>query len=147
MPEHKQGSQVRYLKILFPIALLLLLPACKTSPAPEPHGKWYPVNRFPAQTQAIRLSAAYVFYVTPMDGTLKNLLTRWARDSNMQLQYGIDMDYTLHAPAAQIRTSNMSDALAQLSALYRGQGVEIRTSPGLIVVAAPVPSGDGAASN
>lgn len=127
---------MRFSLIFYPIAGVILLSACGTTPPPEPHGKWRPVNRFPTQTQAIPLSSSYTYFVTPMDGTLKSLLTRWAHDSNVQLQYGVSMDFTLHAPAAQIHTANMADALAQLSALYRAHGIEIQSSPGLIVVTA-----------
>lgn len=125
---------MRFSLIFYPIGLAMLLSACGTTPPPEPHGKWRPVNRFPAQTQAIPLSSSYTYYATPMDGTLKSLLTRWAQDSNVQLQYGVDMDFTLHAPVSQIRSTNMADALAQVAALYRAQGIEIRSSPGLISV-------------
>lgn len=136
---------MRLSKFMFPVVLALLATACGTTPAPEPEGKWYPVNRLPEQTQAIPLTSSYVFYVTPMDGTLKGLLARWARDSGMQLQYGINMDYTLHAPVAKLRTPSLADAVVQLSGFYQAQGIDIRTSPGVIVVSVVAPAAGGAA--
>lgn len=125
---------MRLSNIVCAVSMVWLLSACGTTPPPEPQGKWYPVNRLPEQTQAIPLNSAYVFYVTPMDGTLKSLLMRWTKDRGIPLQYGISMDYTLHAPVAQIRTSNMLDAVSQLSGFYNAQGIEIQASEGAIIV-------------
>lgn len=46
-----------------------------------------PANRCAATTEAIRLDAVQVYQVSPMDGTLRNLLARWARDSGSELDY------------------------------------------------------------
>ena len=75
--------------LLFICVLLAMLPACRTSPPPEFHGRWHAVNRFPAETRAISLRPDTVFAATPLDGTLKALLLRWAKESGMTLEYGI----------------------------------------------------------
>lgn len=104
---------------------VVALSACGTTPAPEFNGKWQPVNRFAQQTQAIPLHAAYTYYATPLDATLKGLLTRWSTDTRVGLSYQIGSDYTLHAPVSHIRAASPGDAVAELDRIYAGQGIEI----------------------
>ncbi len=92
------------------------------------------MNRYAADTQEIPLYEAYVFHPAPMDGTLKTMLTRWARDSSMSLSYLHSSDFTLHAPVAQIRTDNLQDAMSQLNAAYAGRGIAVSASENQLVV-------------
>lgn len=115
-------------------ASLLFLTACATHPAPDLAGRWKPVNRYAAAPQEIPLYQSYVFFVSPLDGTLKNTLERWAKDSKMTLSYLHPSDFTLHAQVADIRTSNMQDALSQLSAAYASQHVVVVAEQNQIVV-------------
>ena len=115
-------------------AFTLGLTACATSPAPDVAGRWKPVNRYSEIPQQIPLQKDYVFFVSPLDGTLKNTLARWAKDSKMTLSYLHASDYTLHAPVAAIRTNSMADALNQLSAAYAAQHVNIVAEQNQIVV-------------
>lgn len=110
------------------------LTACATSPAPDVAGRWKPVNRYSAIPQEIPLQQEYVFFVSPLDGTLKNTLARWAKDSKMTLSYLHSSDFTLHAPVATIRTSNMRDALNQITAAYASQQVHVVAEQNQIVV-------------
>jgi hypothetical protein len=71
-----------------------------------------------------------------MDGTLKTMLTRWARDSKMALSYLHPSDFTLHAPVAQVKTGNLQEAVSQLSAIYSEQRVSITATGSQIVVRA-----------
>jgi hypothetical protein len=121
-------------KFLFAAALAVVLSACATRPAPDFGGRWKNVNRFSEETQAIPLQEAYLFYASPMDGTLKNMLERWADDSNMVLTYRHPMDYTLYAAVADIRTPSLQEALSQLNAAYSAQQVSIGVSGNEIVV-------------
>ena len=113
---------------------LLVLTACVTHPAPDVAGRWKPINRYAVTPQEIPLYQSYVFFVSPLDGTLKNTLERWSKDSKMTLSYLHPSDFTLHAQVADIRTSNMQDALNQLSAAYAAQHVLIVTEQNQIVV-------------
>jgi hypothetical protein len=121
---------------------LLVLTACVTRPAPDMAGRWKPINRYATTPQEIPLYQSYVFFVSPLDGTLKNTLERWAKDSKMTLSYLHPSDFTLHAQVADIRTSNLQDALNQLSAAYASQRVIVISEQNQIVVrlaeAAPV---------
>ena len=113
---------------------LLVLTACVTRPAPDVAGRWKPINRYAATPQEIPLYQSYVFFVSPLDGTLKNTLERWSKDSKMTLSYLHPSDFTLHAQVADIRTSSMQDALNQLSVAYAAQHIVIVTEQNQIVV-------------
>lgn len=127
-------------KLLLGAALALVLSSCATRPAPDFGGRWKNINRFSEETQAIPLQDAYLFYASPMDGTLKNMLERWADDSNMVLTYRHPMDYTLYSAVAEIRTPSLQEALSQLNAAYASQQVSIGVSGNEIVVR--ISSGD-----
>ena len=124
---------------------LLVLTACATRPAPDLAGRWKPINRYAVTPQEIPLYQSYVFFVSPLDGTLKNTLERWAKDSKMTLSYLHPSDFTLHAQVADIRTSNLQDALNQLTAAYSSQQVIVASEQNQIVVriaeSAPVSTG------
>ena len=121
--------------ILWKVAVLTLaLTACATHPAPNVAGRWKPVNRFADAPQEIPLQQSYVFFVSPLDGTLKNTLARWAKDSKMTISYLHSSDFTLHSQVADIRTANLRDALEQLSAAYAAQKVQIVAEQNQIVV-------------
>ncbi|MEO6656937.1 MAG: TcpQ domain-containing protein [Arenimonas sp.] len=115
-------------------ASALVLTACATQSAPGLAGQWKPVNRYAEAPQEIPLQQSYVFFVSPLDGTLKNALTRWAKDSKMTLSYLHTSDFTLHAQAADIHSANLRDALDQLSAAYASQRVQIVAEQNQIVV-------------
>ncbi len=127
-------------EILIFLALLALmsglLGGCATRPAPGIKGRWKAVNHYAETTEAIPLYRSYMFYPSPMDGTLKTMLTRWAKDSKMTLSYLHPSDFTLHTPAAKIRSSNLQEAASQLSAIYAEQLVSITAIGNQIVVRA-----------
>lgn len=133
--------------MLFAIAALA---ACGTPTAKNFSGPWKPVNRFQNAPTEIPLNPAYVFYASPMDETLKAMLTRWARDSGRELSYKLPFDVTLYQPVAGIRTTDIDDAMAQLNTIYAAQGVSIAASLRRIEVgpmaAASAPSGSAAAA-
>ena len=57
-------------------ALAILQAGCATRAAPDFKGRWKSVNRYAETTEAIPLHRSYLFRPSPMDGTLKNMLTR-----------------------------------------------------------------------
>ena len=119
--------------VLFCIAAVSIA-GCATPSAPEPRGKWVPVNRFADAPQAIPLTQSYVYQASPADGTLKTMLTRWARDSRMSLSYQHPNDYTLYRPVADIRTPSLVEATAALTSAYASQKVVVVAERGQIVV-------------
>ena len=114
--------------------MMAVLAGCATRPAPDIRGRWKSVNRYAEATQAIPLYQSYVFQASPMDGTLKNMLARWAKDSKMTLSYLHPSDFTLHAPVAQIQSNDLQQAVALLSSVYAEQRVSVTASNNQIVV-------------
>lgn len=125
-------------------AILMLVATAATtacaSAAPEYGGRWKSVNRYADIPQEIPLVQAYAFYPSPMDGTLKTMLERWARDSKMTLSYQHPSDFTLHSAVADIRTNNLQEAVSQLTTAFAQQGVSITTEGNQIVVRGSTPA-------
>ncbi len=80
-----------------------------------------------------------------MDGTLKNLLSRWASDSGMVLSYLHPSDFTLFEPVQGIRTPSLRQATAELSRLYAGHRVLVEVQDNRLVVT-PLPEPVAAAT-
>ncbi|MEO8747578.1 MAG: hypothetical protein ABI379_07970 [Rhodanobacter sp.] len=118
-------------------ALLLgsaALAGCATPPARNFGGSWKPANYFPEHPTEIPLNVAYTFYAAPMDGTLKTMLTRWAKDTKRELTYRAGIDITLYTPVSAIRTADINAAVAELSRIYAAQDVLVTATSRLIVV-------------
>lgn len=128
------------------IALAILQSGCATRPAPDFKGRWKSVNRYAETTEAIPLHQSYVFQPAPMDGTLKNMLTRWAKDSKMSLSYLHSSDFTLHAPVEHVNTYSLEQAASQLTSIYAGQRVSIAVEGRQIIVREAGPSTAGASA-
>jgi hypothetical protein len=119
------------------VAVLFVLASCATRPAPGISGHWTPVNRFADAPREIPLQRGYVFRASPLDGTLRTLLSRWAADSKMTLDYALPSDFSLYQPVAAIRTDDLRQAVAALTALYVPQRVLVAVSGNSIVVRRP----------
>ncbi|MFC6838707.1 hypothetical protein [Xanthomonas theicola] len=140
-------------RLIATLGTVALLSACATKPAPDFRGRWKPVNRFSESTMEIPLYSSYVYQAVPMDGTLKTMLERWAKDSNMELAYSIQSDYTLYAPVAKLNTTSIQQAVAELSLVYAQEGVTVSAAGNRILVQpsssslsrTPPPAGDGKA--
>lgn len=94
------------------------------------------MHGFAEAPQAIPLQQAYLYRALPADVTLKNMLSRWARDRKMSLSYLHSNDYTLYEPVARIQTSSLDVAVGALSDAYAPQGVVIAVQNNQIVVRA-----------
>lgn len=122
-------------KLLCVSALLACsLVGCGTTPAPEFGGRWRPLDRFAPSATPILLQSSYVFYVAPVDRTLKGVLERWAADSGVPLKYRSAHDFTLHADSSRVRAGDVGSAVKQMEAAYIGYGLLIRFEGGAIVV-------------
>jgi hypothetical protein len=136
-----QGEAVNHSVVHRILVALLLAPAillagCTAPEAPGVRGRWKPVSRYAETPEAIPLQQTYVFQASPADGTLKNMLSRWARDRRMSLSYLHANDYTLYTPVAEIRTQDLQAAIAALADAYSAQSVAITTEGNQIVVRA-----------
>lgn len=141
-------QQAFFFKPILTLCSGLMLAACTTTPAPDFGGRWKPVNRFDTAPTEIPLHSSYAFQASPMDGTLKAMLERWARDSGMRLEYRLASDYTLHAGVARISTTSAQQAMSDVSAAYAAQGVVVSIVGNDIVVgtAAQLPAAPPTAS-
>ncbi|MGV8958875.1 MAG: TcpQ domain-containing protein [Stenotrophomonas sp.] len=137
-------------KLCIAAVVTMTLVGCATTPAPDFGGRWKPVNRFASATMEIPLYTNYVYQATPMDGTLKSMLERWAKDAGMTLDYRLSSDYTLYGAVSRISTTNPQEAMTDVSAAYAMQGVSVSIVDNRIVVqaassvAAPTASAVGA---
>jgi hypothetical protein len=114
----------------------VLLAGCATRDVPDIPGRWQPVNRYADATHAIPLRSAYVFQASPLDRTLRNLLARWARDTQVTLDYRHPADFTLHLPVQALRAQRIEDAAAQLNEIYAAQRVLVAMEGERLVVTA-----------
>jgi hypothetical protein len=114
---------------------ILLCAGCGTTPPKDFGGRWKPVNNFSSQPTEIPLYTAYVFQASPLDGTLKAMLQRWASDNGLQLDYRLQSDYTLHVHVAGINTTSVQQAVSQLSQAYSAQSLQVSLSGNQLVVA------------
>lgn len=117
-----------------------VLAACGTTPAPNFRGRWQAVNAMDAVPRELPLHQAYIYSASPMDRTLKGMLTRWARDSRMTLSYLHGSDFTLHQPVAAINSQSLQQAIAGLNAAYAAQHIVIDADKGQITVRAAADS-------
>lgn len=123
------------------LALLTALQGCASRPR-DYWGTWRPINRYQLAPTPIPLNDQYAYYATPMDGTLRNMLRRWAKDSGMQFSYQLPSDYTLTQPVSAIRTTDIRQALADLSSIYAAVGIRLYTLDNEILAKpAPDPAG------
>lgn len=96
-------------------------------------GAWQPVHPAATAPRVLPLQGQREFYVAPLDGSLRGVLSRWARDAQLELDWHIHEDYTLFGLIATVRAADLDEALAQLSALYAGQRVDLSRVEGRIV--------------
>lgn len=113
---------------------VLALAGCGTPAAKDFGGRWKPVNRFQDAPTEIPLAKTYTYYAAPMDGTLKNMLTRWAKDSGTLLTYELPSDFTLYKAVSQIHTTDIQDAVTQLNTIYASQDVFVSADSRVIKV-------------
>ncbi len=114
------------------MATAVLVSGCQTTPAPDFGGKWRPINHFDENTREIPLNPVYTYYALPMDGTLKGLLGRWAKDTHAGLSYQLASDYTLPVAAGRIRTTDAAEALRELGQAYAAQQIALTIDNGAL---------------
>ena len=134
MGNHSYGRARHVMARAVFLASIVEMASCRTTPPPEFHGQWKPVNHFADAPREIPLHAAYVYFASPLDVTLKGLLTRWAADTGVPLRYDAGSDYTLYSAVEGIRTADRARALAGLQRAYAAQGLVVSDEGGMLVV-------------
>lgn len=122
------------LAISIVLSAAMALSGCGVTKAKDFGGHWKPVNRFHDRPVQIPLSPSYTYYASPMDETLKSMLTRWATDSGRTLDYQLDFDVTLYGPVADIHTTDIHVAVDQLNGLYAAEAVSVSATNSRIEV-------------
>lgn len=126
---------IRSGSVVVAAAALLLATSCAGGrEARDFGGRWTALNRYAMSSEAIPLDPPQVFQATPLDGTLRSLLVRWAHDAGRRLDYRHRYDYTLHQPVETVHAYSLEDAVAQLGEAFAGHGVLIRIEDGTLVV-------------
>jgi hypothetical protein len=110
------------------------LAGCGTPAAKDFGGSWKSVNRFQSAPTEIPLERPYTYFASPMDGTLKTMLTRWSKDAGVTLVYKLPSDFTLYTPVSKIHTPNVHEAAAELNSIYAAEGVFVTATDRQIVV-------------
>lgn len=111
------------------------LAGCAVPPPRDFGGHWRAVNRFDAAPRSIPLQRPYEYFASPLDGTLKAMLTRWAKDTGITLVYEWPDDYTLTTSVSGIHDRSLEAAVARLGGIYAAQGVSITATSSEIRVA------------
>lgn len=122
-------NQAFIAKISIAAVAALMVAGCATKSAPDFGGRWKPVNRFAVATTEIPLYSSYVYQASPMDGTLKAMLERWAKDSGRTLDYRLNSDFTLYGAVSKIDRetgaveyeSTSRGAVSYLNDLHKGR--------------------------
>jgi len=92
----------------------LALTGCATPSAPDYGGSWKPVNRYAATTTEIPLAQAYEFYASPMDGTLKTMLTRWSATAAPPIDVQTPTKWSSPTVARKLKAKESGKALPQM---------------------------------
>ena len=114
-----------YIHLVYPFLAILTLGACAAPEVPEVPDDWKPLNTYTQEIRKIPLQKPYAYTVLPIDGSLKCLLERWARDKKMQLHYNVRSDFTLPVSLNDFKKANLEESLAVLDKTYKAKGITI----------------------
>lgn len=122
----------------FSIVALLVAGCNSTPPAVNFSGSWQPINVYSTETLEIPLIRQHYFEPLPIDGTLKNMLSRWAREAGYGINYTHTSDFTLPLLASKIKQPNVEAALVEINDIYAPQKIGAFIENNQIVVRARV---------
>lgn len=105
------------------LIIVFILAGCSASKAPDIPNNWRPMNAFNDEAVAIPLIKQHIYQVTNMDITVKGLLERWGEEAKMPVLYDYPDDFTLFKSVAEIKQSDLNNALKDLSQMYENKGI------------------------
>lgn len=105
------------------IIVVFILEGCSAPKAPDIPNNWHPMNTFSDEAVAIPLVKQHIYAVTNMDITVKGLLERWGEEAKMPVLYDYPNDFTLYKSVAEIKQSDLNNALQDLSQMYENKGI------------------------
>lgn len=119
--------------LLLSAGVAVLISGCANQSTPDFPNAWKPLNELPDQITEIPLVKPHIYQVTQLDTTVKGLLERWGEEAKMPIVYDYSLDFTLYKKVLAIRSSNLSDALLELTRLYEDKGMVFYTQNGVIM--------------
>lgn len=130
-------------KQLYCLLLVLTLGGCNsTPPAPNFSSSWQPLNTYADKITEIPLVRQHYFEPLPIDGTLKNMLSRWGHEAGMSFNYNHTSDFTLSHEVSRIKQPNIEAAIAEINEIYTTKQIVISVASGQLVVERKAPDQD-----
>ena len=121
----------------------VLLQACVAPPvASDIADNWKPVNTLDAEPQEIPLKeevALHKYQMLPTDSSLRNMLERWAKESDGALDWQYPADLTLVSGLSTIKDNNLQRALGVVRRTYAAQKLRVQVSPNKSMLVTKLP--------
>jgi hypothetical protein len=121
----------------------VLLQACVAPPvAIDIADNWKPVNSLDAEPREIPLKeevALHKYQMLPTDTSLRNMLERWAKESDGSLDWQYPADLTLVSGLTTIKDNNLQRALGVVRRTYAAQKVRVQVSPNKSMLVTKLP--------
>lgn len=125
------------------VAAVALLQACVAPPvAVDMADNWKPLNSLDTEPQEIPLKeevALHKFQMLPTDSSLRNMLERWAKESDGALDWQYPTDLTLVSGLSAIKDNNLQRALGVVRRTYAAQKVRVQVSPNKSMLVTKLP--------
>jgi hypothetical protein len=123
--------------------MAFLLQACVAPPvAIDIADNWKPVNSLDAEPQEIPLKEEAVLHkyqMLPTDSSLRNMLERWAKESDGTLDWQYPADLTLVSGLSAVKDNNLQRALGVVRRTYAAQKVRVQVSPNKSMLVTKLP--------
>lgn len=121
----------------------VLMQACVAPPvASDIADNWKPVNSLDSEPQEIPLKEEAVLHkyqMLPTDTSLRNMLERWAKESDGSLDWQYPADLTLVSGLTAIKDNNLQRALGVVRRTYAAQKVRVQVSPNKSMLVTKLP--------
>ena len=130
-------------QVSFSLALVALLQGCVAPPvAVDMADNWKPINSLPAEPQEIPLkeeAMLHKYQMLPTDSSLRNMLERWAKESDGALDWQYPADLTLVSGLSAIKDNNLQRALGVVRRTYAAQKLRVQVSPNKSMLVTKLP--------
>ena len=125
------------------LSSLLVLQACVAPPvASDMADNWKPLNSLAEVPQEIPLKeevALHKYQMLPTDMSLRNMMERWAKESDGSLDWQYPADLTLVSGLSAIKDNNLQRALGVVRRTYAAQKVRVQVSPNKSMLVTKLP--------
>jgi hypothetical protein len=94
---------------------------------------WAAINTYTDKIEVLPRFRTYILNATQLDGTLINLISRWAMDLDLKMQLNCKNDFSLPKNIITINEDDVTIALAKINTVYKEQFVNVQLSSGVII--------------